>query len=72
MLVAGSVIIGMREEGNKAGVEATTGIEPLLDEDAGSDGFRDGDEGEDDLELRTVKDNSEEEGLGEDEDAVLK
>jgi hypothetical protein len=72
MLVAGSVIIGMREEGNKAGVEATAGAEPLLDEDAGSDAFRDGDEGEDDFELRTVKTDSEEEGTSDDEDAVLK
>jgi hypothetical protein len=72
MLVAGSVIIGMREEGNKAGVEGTAGVEPLLDGDAGSGVFRDGEEGEDDLELRTVKTDSEEEGTSDDEDAVLK
>jgi len=72
LLVAGSVIIGMRDEGNKSGVEATTGNEPLLDEDRDSDGFRDADERDEDVELSTVKDDSEEEALGEDEDAVLK
>jgi multidrug transporter EmrE-like cation transporter len=72
LLVAGSVIIGMREEGNKTGVEATTGIEPLLDDEGDSDGFRDGDERDEDVELRTVKDDSEEGILSEDEDGVLK
>jgi hypothetical protein len=71
LLVAGSVIIGRREEGKKPGVEATTGVEPLLDTDGQGDGFRDSDEGED-VELRTVKNNSEEVGNSEDEDAVLK
>jgi hypothetical protein len=70
-LVAGSVIIGSREEGNKAGVEATTGIEPLLDSHD-RDGFNDSDEEtQDDLELNSVKDLHNEETSG-DEDAVLK
>ena len=71
MLIAGSVIIGRREEGNKAGVEATTGIEPLLEGDG--DGFRDEDgetEGDERVELNRVARN-EDEGSG-DEDAVLK
>lgn len=76
LLVAGSVIIGRREEGHKAGVEATTGIEPLLEgEREGPGGFRDSDEeGEEEVELDRVKDrrNGEEEGSSGDEDAVLK
>ncbi|KAF2682093.1 hypothetical protein K458DRAFT_308081 [Lentithecium fluviatile CBS 122367] len=71
LLVAGSVIIGRREEGTKSAVEATTGIEPLLDTDGEGDGFRDHDEREEDMELSTVKDDNEEEGSS-DEDAVLK
>ena len=56
-LVAGSVIIGRREETNKAGVEATTGIEPILERDS-VDGFRDEveEEANDDVELNVVKD----------------
>ncbi|KAF2496721.1 hypothetical protein BU16DRAFT_507341 [Lophium mytilinum] len=65
MLVAGSVIIGSREEGKKTGDAGTGGAEPLL---AGQEGFRDeeadksDEEGEDqsDLELETVKDDGEE------------
>lgn len=65
MLVAGSVIIGSREEGKKSGSAGTGGAEPLL---AGQEGFRDeqvdksDEEGEDqsDLELETVKDDNEE------------
>jgi hypothetical protein len=73
LLVAGSVIIGRREEG-KPNVEGATGVEPLLDANTNVDGFRDSDEREDDVELRTVKDDSEEYGSSEDgdEDAVLK
>jgi hypothetical protein len=47
LLVAGSVIIGRREEGGKVAVEATTGpVEPLLDERQGEGGdpFRDEDD----------------------------
>lgn len=73
-LVAGSVIIGRREEGNKAGVEATTGIEPLLERD-GVDGvgFRDETEQDtqEDVELSSVKD-SHDEVVSDDEDGVLK
>ncbi|KAF2659175.1 hypothetical protein K491DRAFT_560068, partial [Lophiostoma macrostomum CBS 122681] len=59
LLVAGSVIIGRREEGNKAGVEATTGIEPLLERDSvDATGFRDEAEpgSQEDVELDSVKD----------------
>ncbi|KAF2708770.1 hypothetical protein K504DRAFT_380154 [Pleomassaria siparia CBS 279.74] len=70
-LVAGSVIIGSRDEGNKAGVDATPGFEPLLDED-NRNGFEDSDEEtQDNLELNSVKDFDTEETSG-DEDAVLK
>lgn len=74
LLVAGSVIIGRREEGNKAGVEAATGIEPLLEGERQGEGFRDSDEeGEEDVEMNSVKDgDEEEEGSSGDEDAVLK
>ena len=70
-LVAGSVIIGSREEGNKAEVVATTGNEPLLD-GHDRDGFNDSDEEtHDDLELNSVKNFDADEASG-DEDAVLK
>ena len=70
-LVAGSVIIGSREEGNKAGVVATTGNEPLLD-GHDRDRFNDSDEEtQDDLELNSVKNFDTDEASG-DEDAVLK
>jgi hypothetical protein len=70
-LVAGSVIIGSREEGNKAGAVATTGNEPLLD-GHDRDGFNDSDEEtQDDLELNSVKNFDTDEASG-DEDAVLK
>jgi hypothetical protein len=70
-LVAGSVIIGSREEGNKAEVVATTGNEPLLN-GHDRDGFNDSDEEtHDDLELNSVKNFDADEASG-DEDAVLK
>ncbi|KAF2873372.1 hypothetical protein BDV95DRAFT_341067 [Massariosphaeria phaeospora] len=71
-LVAGSVIIGRREEegANKAGGEAAAsggvGAEPLLGREG--DAFQDSDE---ELELDSVKDGNEREISG-DEDAVLK
>ena len=69
MLVAGSVIIGMREETEEKSVVATTGEAPLLDRhgDANAEGFRD--EGEDRVELSSVKNTG---GDSSDEDAVLK
>ncbi len=72
MLVAGSVIIGMREETEEKSVIATTGEAPLLDRhgDANAEGFRDDDdEGEDRVELSSVKNTG---GDSSDEDAVLK
>jgi hypothetical protein len=71
MLVAGSVIIGMREETEKNGVIATTGEAPLLDRDgsATAEGFRDDEEGEDRVELGSVR-NTESESS--DEDGLLK
>lgn len=73
LLVAGSVIIGSREEGNKAGVEATTGIEPLLErEGVDGAGFKDDEtDTQEGVELDSVKDIDEEEISG-DEDGVLK
>lgn len=72
LLVAGSVIIGRREEGNKAGVEATTGIEPLLERDSvDGAGFKDDEQDAQEVELSSVKD-SDEAGTSEDEDGVLK
>lgn len=71
MLVAGSVIIGMREETEKKAVVASTGEAPLLDRDgdANNEGFRDEDDGEERVELRGVKDT---EGDSSDEDGILK
>ena len=71
MLVAGSVIIGMREETEKKSVVATTGEAPLLDRDtnANADSYRDEDEGEDIVELDSVKDTQ---GNSSDDDSVLK
>ncbi|KAH7088909.1 hypothetical protein FB567DRAFT_320823 [Paraphoma chrysanthemicola] len=70
MLVAGSVIIGMREETEKKSIAATTGEAPLLDRDGdANDEFRDEDEGDDRVELRGVRDA---EGNSSDEDGVLK
>ena len=71
MLVAGSVIIGMREETEKQGVVATTGEAPLLDRhgDANTNGFRDEDDAEDRVELNSVKNR---EAESSDEDGVLK
>lgn len=73
LLVAGSVIIGRREEG-KAAVEATTGIEPLLERNSADGGaFRDEDDAdnEDAMELRTVG-SQDGDRSSEDEDGVLK
>ncbi|ORY09645.1 hypothetical protein BCR34DRAFT_366656 [Clohesyomyces aquaticus] len=74
-LVAGSVIISRREEGNKDAVEASTGTEPLLQQSDGVDedgaGFKDSDDEEErqeGLELNSVKGDEEDE----DEDGVLK
>jgi hypothetical protein len=73
MLVAGSVIIGMREETEKTSVAATTGEAPLLDRDGGAneDEFRDEDEEDetDRVELRGVKNPD---GDSSDDDGVLK
>jgi len=71
MLVAGSVIIGMREETEKKSVVATTGEALLLDRDtnANADSYRDEDEGEDIVELDSVKDTQ---GNSSDDDSVLK
>jgi hypothetical protein len=73
MLVAGSVIIGMREETEIKGVVASTGEAPLLDRNgaANNDDFRDEDEdeGNERLELRGVRNT---EGDSSDEDGVLK
>jgi hypothetical protein len=74
MLVAGSVIIGMREETEKKDMVATTGEAPLLDRDgdANTEGFRDDDDDEgnqDRLELRSVKNANDDSS---DEDGVLK
>ncbi|KAF2258494.1 hypothetical protein CC78DRAFT_526209 [Lojkania enalia] len=76
LLVAGSVIIGRREEVNKAGVEATTGIEPLLEGDS-RDGeperFQDEDEDErreEGLELDSVQKSDSENSS--DVDGILK
>lgn len=71
LLVAGSVIIGMREETEKKSVLATTGEAPLLDRDGSDEGeaFRDEDESDDQVELGAVKNNG---GESSDEDAVLR
>jgi len=71
MLVAGSVIIGMREETEKKSVVATTGEAPLLDRDTNANAYsyRDEDEGEDIVELDSVKDTQ---GNSSDDDGVLK
>jgi hypothetical protein len=71
MLVAGSVIIGMREETEKQGVVVTTGEAQLLDRDgtANTESFRDEDEGGDRFELNSVKNH---EGDSSDDDGVLK
>lgn len=76
LLVAGSVIIGRREEGSKAAtgtaVGAAAAAEPLLDRDEGEgEHFRDSDEEQEELELNSVKDSEERESSS-DEDAVLK
>ncbi|KAH4064514.1 hypothetical protein HBH92_162100 [Parastagonospora nodorum] len=73
MLVAGSVIIGMRDETEKKAVVTGTGEAPLLDRDgdANTEGFRDEDDEDetDRVELRGVKNTD---GDSSDEDGVLK
>ncbi|KAF2009902.1 hypothetical protein BU24DRAFT_357316 [Aaosphaeria arxii CBS 175.79] len=74
LLVAGSVIIGRREEGNKAGGEATTVTEPLIEGTNDADSrFKDEDEPDNHngLELNTVNDPDGERST-DDEDATLK
>jgi hypothetical protein len=69
MLVAGSVIIGMRDETEKKAVVTGNGEAPLLDGDG--EPFRDEDEGESEgVELRGVQ--RDREGESSDEDGVLK
>ncbi|KAJ4301443.1 hypothetical protein N0V90_003535 [Kalmusia sp. IMI 367209] len=55
LLVAGSVIIGRREEGTKKEAEGAVGAEPLLNSEG--DAFRDedGEQSRDDVELDSVK-----------------
>lgn len=75
LLVAGSVIIGMREETEKTVVAATTGEAPLLNTEGGAnqqdEGFRDEEDGQehDRVELRSVKSRDNDSS---DEDGVLK
>lgn len=67
-LVAGSVIIGRREEGGKEEGESGVGADPLLDRQG--EGFRDEDEREgNSVELERVKDGDR---SSDDEDGVLK
>ncbi|KAF2829462.1 hypothetical protein CC86DRAFT_437242 [Ophiobolus disseminans] len=70
MLCAGSVIIGMREEGETKAVVTGTGEAPLLD--GNGEPFRDNDEDEggERMELRDVANGRE--GESSDEDGVLK
>lgn len=70
-LVAGSVIIGRREEGMTKDVDGTERSEPLLNGEG--EAFRDEDEERerDDLELNSVK-NSDKSSDDGDEDGVLK
>lgn len=76
MLVAGSVIIGMREEGEKKEVIAGTGGAPLLNaEGEASGGFIDSDdEGQSRHELDSVRhrSSSSERGQSSDEDGTLR
>ncbi|KAK3202685.1 hypothetical protein GRF29_154g382154 [Pseudopithomyces chartarum] len=69
MLVAGSVIIGRREEGTKKEESDTVGSDPLLNSEG--DPFRDEDEERerDDVELENVRDADK---SSDDEDGVLK
>ncbi|KAF1939042.1 hypothetical protein EJ02DRAFT_353196 [Clathrospora elynae] len=71
MLVTGSVIIGMREETEKKTVVATAGGAPLLDRggDPHGEGFRDEDEEDEQVELRSLKIT---ESNSSDDDGVLK
>ena len=77
LLVAGSVIIGRREEGVKTDTEATTAgnHEPLLERDvADGTAFRDEDDDtQEEVELLSVKSSDEEiESQSEDDDGTLK
>lgn len=75
MLVAGSVIIGRREEGAKKGEDGANGAEPLLNERGeGDNRFRDEDaNGEEQVELNSVKDAQESvKEDSSDDDGVLK
>lgn len=78
MLVAGSVIIGRREEGVKSDTETTIsdGNEPLLQRDGGDGtGFRDSEDNDtqQEVELLSVKSSDEEiESQSEDDDGTLK
>ena len=70
LLVAGSVTIGRREETEKKGVVATTGEAPLLDRDDGEgEGERFRDDGNERVELASVKSSD---GESSDEDGVLR
>lgn len=72
LLVAGSVIIGMREETEKKSAVATAGEAPLLNRDGTAEGEVFSDEDENDsarVELTSVRNN---EGESSDEDAVLR
>jgi hypothetical protein len=74
LLVAGSVIIGMRDETEKKSGVTTTGDAPLLDREGGAnaEGFTDEDEeGTEGMELCGVKSTDGEEDSS-DEDGVLK
>jgi hypothetical protein len=76
MLVAGSVIIGSRDESAGAGVKsqvevgAGAGVEPVLDGEGDGVRYRDSGEDEEEVELESIKDAEVEESG--DEDAVLK
>jgi hypothetical protein len=74
MLVAGSVIIGMREEGEKKEVVTGTGEAPLLNrEGEASAEFMDSDdEGQSRHELDVVRSKSSEHGESSDEDGTLR
>ncbi|KAL1591385.1 hypothetical protein SLS60_011998 [Paraconiothyrium brasiliense] len=68
LLVAGSVIIGRREEGDKKETEGIAGSDPLLN--AEGEAFRDEEQERDDVELDSVKDGDK--SSDDDDDGVLK
>ncbi|KAH7115989.1 hypothetical protein B0J11DRAFT_584031 [Dendryphion nanum] len=74
LLVAGSVIIGRREEGNKTSVEASASVDPLLQRDSLDDtGFRDDADNTQQVELSNVESSDEEiPAQDDDEDHILK